>query len=67
MNLGAQLYRPVLWTNCVQELVKQGVTHFVEAGPNKVLTGLNKRIDKNVVSLCFENQEAISEINTNWK
>lgn len=66
-NLGAQLYRPVQWTSCIQTLVKAGVTHFVEAGPNKVLTGLNKRIDKNAVTVAFDSPEAINEINTNWK
>ncbi len=41
-----QLYHPVRWVQMIQNFVKQGVTTLIECGPNKVLTGLNKRIDK---------------------
>lgn len=47
-NLLEQLYRPVLWSQSVAELARQGVTETLECGPGKVLTGLNKRIDKNL-------------------
>ncbi|WP_108127179.1 ACP S-malonyltransferase [Saccharospirillum mangrovi] len=47
-NLLEQLYRPVLWSQSVAELVNQGVTETIECGPGKVLTGLNKRIDSNL-------------------
>lgn len=39
-----QLYHPVLWVKSVQNLAKLGAHTFVECGPSKVLTGLNKRI-----------------------
>lgn len=39
-----QLYSPVRWTESVQAMAQAGVTHFVECGPGKVLSGLNKRI-----------------------
>nr|WP_136252283.1 ACP S-malonyltransferase [Ningiella ruwaisensis] len=48
-----QLYSPVRWTETVQYLVKQGVEEIVEIGPGKVLTGLNKRIDKSLVLSSF--------------
>ena len=41
-----QLYLPVRWTACVQALAARGATQVFECGPGKVLTGLNKRIDK---------------------
>jgi [acyl-carrier-protein] S-malonyltransferase len=45
-----QLYSPVRWTQCVQALAEKGVTHIAECGPGKVLTGLIKRIDKNITT-----------------
>ncbi|HET7161558.1 MAG TPA: ACP S-malonyltransferase [Rhodanobacteraceae bacterium] len=46
--LERQLYMPVLWTDTVQSLVKNGATRIFECGPGKVLTGLCKRIDKSI-------------------
>ncbi len=43
-----QLYKPVLWTQSVEELVKLGVSEVIECTPNKVLCGLIKRIDKSL-------------------
>lgn len=39
-----QLYSPVRWTETVEKMVANGVEILVEIGPNKVLTGLTKRI-----------------------
>lgn len=39
-----QLYSPVRWTETVERMAKDGVQVLVEVGPNKVLTGLTKRI-----------------------
>lgn len=44
--LVAQLYSPVRWVEIVRHLAAQGVDTLVEAGPGKVLAGLNRRIDK---------------------
>ncbi len=52
-NLLAQLYSPVLWTPSVQAMVAQGVTTTVECGPGKVLSGLNKKIDKSLNVLAI--------------
>lgn len=43
-NLILQLTAPVKWTQSVQQMVKDGATHFVEVGPGKVLQGLVKKI-----------------------
>ncbi|MGI0152231.1 ACP S-malonyltransferase [Pseudidiomarina sp. WS423] len=43
-----QLYSPVRWTEIIESLAAQGVTEVYEVGPGKVLTGLIKRIDKNL-------------------
>ena len=41
-----QLYLPVRWTACVQALAAGGAMRIGECGPGKVLSGLGKRIDK---------------------
>ncbi len=52
-SLVEQLYRPVLWVDCVNSMVDQGVEQVIECGPGKVLSGLNKRISRqlNVTSI----------------
>ena len=42
-------------------MIKNGITSFVEVGAGKVLTGLNKRIDKDVQSISVESPDAIEE------
>jgi len=47
-ELVAQLTSPVRWVESVQYMIAQGVDTFVEIGPKEVLSGLIKRIDRNV-------------------
>ena len=49
-NLIAQLTAPVRWTQSVQNMIKDGATHFIELGPGSVLQGLIKKIDKTVTT-----------------
>ena len=44
-NLIAQLTGPVRWTQTIRAMRDEGVTHFVECGPGKVLQGLIRKID----------------------
>jgi [acyl-carrier-protein] S-malonyltransferase len=46
--LVTQVCAPVLWEQSVAEMVNQGVSRFIELGPGKVLSGLVKRINKEV-------------------
>ena len=48
-----QAWHPVRWVETVQAMKAQGVTHVVECGPGKVLNGLTKRIDKELVGLAI--------------
>ncbi len=43
-----QIENPVKWRQSIIEMIKNGVNHFIEIGPGKVLSGLVKRIDRNV-------------------
>jgi [acyl-carrier-protein] S-malonyltransferase len=47
-ELTAQLTSPVRWTESMRYLVAQGVTQVVEFGPKNVLTGLMKRIERQI-------------------
>ncbi|MEE4192490.1 MAG: ACP S-malonyltransferase [Halieaceae bacterium] len=49
-----QIYSPVQWTACVQAMAGQGIARLVECGPGKVLSGLNRRIDKSLASFNIE-------------
>ncbi|WP_311751710.1 ACP S-malonyltransferase [Proteus columbae] len=44
--LVCQLYNPVRWTETVELIAEKGITQLLEIGPGKVLTGLTKRISK---------------------
>ena len=43
-----QIENRVRWRESVINMIDKGVNHFIEIGPGKVLSGLIKRIDKNV-------------------
>jgi [acyl-carrier-protein] S-malonyltransferase len=46
-GLVKQLHTPVYWSATVRALIAAGATQIIECGPGKVLTGLNRRVDKN--------------------
>ncbi|MGE3920261.1 MAG: ACP S-malonyltransferase [Gammaproteobacteria bacterium] len=43
-----QIDHPVRWVETIQLMAQKGITGIVECGPGKVLSGLIKRIDKNI-------------------
>ncbi len=47
-NLIDQLTSPVLWTQTVKNMLKDGATEFIEVGPGRVLQGLIKKIDRKI-------------------
>jgi [acyl-carrier-protein] S-malonyltransferase len=57
--LGLQLTSPVRWTACVRALHGLGATRFIEIGSKDVLTGLLKRIDKELTGLAINSAEAV--------
>lgn len=50
-----QIYSPVKWVDCVKQLKESGINTIVECGPGKVLSGLCKRIDRDLTSVATEN------------
>jgi [acyl-carrier-protein] S-malonyltransferase len=48
-----QAWHPVCWVETLKTMKEQGVTHVVECGPGKVLAGLTKRIDRDLVGLSI--------------
>ncbi|MDX9765730.1 MAG: ACP S-malonyltransferase [Ectothiorhodospiraceae bacterium] len=59
--LAAQLHRPVRWVDTVGRMAGDGVTAVIELGPGKVLTGLNKRIDKTLDVRCVQDPESLEQ------
>ncbi|WP_353347990.1 ACP S-malonyltransferase [Oceaniserpentilla sp. 4NH20-0058] len=58
LNLVKQIASPVRWTQSVLQLADKGVENLVEVGPGKVLTGLNKRIAKQL------NSQTVNSVST---
>ncbi len=56
-----QAFGPVRWVECVQALKARGATHIVECGPGKVLAGLAKRIDPELVSASIYDPATLAE------
>jgi [acyl-carrier-protein] S-malonyltransferase len=51
----------VRWVECVQAIAAQGATHLIECGPGKVLAGLTKRIDGNLVGASVLDPKSLEE------
>ncbi|QQC63972.1 ACP S-malonyltransferase [Paraburkholderia ginsengisoli] len=51
----------VRWVESVQAMSAQGVTHVIECGPGKVLAGLTKRIDGNLVGASVFDPASLEE------
>ena len=60
-----QIESRVRWRESVAFMINKGVKQFVEIGPSKILSGLIKRIDKNVIVSAINNEEDIKLININ--
>lgn len=56
-DLEDQLTKRVRWTESMQYMAEQGVTHFIELGSGTVLTGLLKRIDRDLFGISLGEPE----------
>lgn len=56
-----QVTGPVRWVECIQLLIAQGVTRFIEVGPGKVLSGLMRQIDRSQSTLNVEDSASLEK------
>lgn len=61
-GLVRQLFSPVRWVETIQAFQQNGVTDVIECGPGKVLTGLMKRIDKNLKLLSTADVASVKTV-----
>ncbi|GAA4344125.1 ACP S-malonyltransferase [Pigmentiphaga soli] len=54
-----QAWHPVRWVETIRAMRAQGVTHVIECGPGKVLTGLAKRIEPELVAMAITDQASL--------
>lgn len=58
-NMVKQLYSPVQFIKSTEYLIEQGVDHFIEIGPGKVLSGLIKKINRDVKLTSIQTLEDV--------
>ena len=56
-----QVHSPVMWTDTINNIGKLGVSVFIEIGPGNVLTGLNKRILKDIPIISISDFKNIDQ------
>ncbi len=60
--LSEQLYKPVLWVDCITNLAKDyNADTIIEFGPGKVLFGLNRRIDRSLGNICINDSASLEK------
>ena len=61
VGLQMQLHSPVRWVNTINIIKDHGIDCLIELGPGKVLTGLHKRIDKKLKSICVNDNQSLED------
>jgi [acyl-carrier-protein] S-malonyltransferase len=61
-SLIRQVYSPVRWEESILKLISLGVDTFVEVGPGRVLSGLIKKISRDVLILNIEDRASLEKI-----
>ena len=56
-----QVTAAVRWVDCIEQLKICGATHFLEVGPGRVLTGLNRQIDRNLPTANTEDPASLEK------
>lgn len=58
----AQVTSSVQWQQNIEQLIAQGVTIFIECGPGKVLSGLVKKINRDVQTYCVYDEASLQQV-----
>ncbi len=56
-----QLYSPVLWEDSIEKMIELGVDTFIEIGPGKVLSGLIRKINRDVKTFSVQDPESCQQ------
>ena len=59
----SQIEKRVRWRESILYMINNGVKQFIEIGPGKVLSGLVKRINKDVKISSINSQSDIESLN----
>jgi [acyl-carrier-protein] S-malonyltransferase len=57
-----QAFGPVRWVECVQAIKARGLTNLVECGPGKVLAGMVKRIDAELMGAALLDPASLADV-----
>jgi len=61
-GLVRQLTQPILWQDCMERLLADGIETFYEIGPGRVLTGLMRRINRKTKIVNLSSLRAVKEL-----
>ena len=61
-GLTRQLVQPILWQNCMEKLLADGIEAFYEIGPGRVLTGLMRKINRKANIINISGVESLREL-----
>lgn len=62
-----QVFSPVLWEDSVRYMLDQGVDTFIEIGPGNVLSGLVKKVERQVKTFNIQDLETMKQFLQEWK
>jgi [acyl-carrier-protein] S-malonyltransferase len=65
-NLLSQLENPVKWSETIELIYNLNINHFIECGPGKILSGLNRRILKNSINFNIGTTQEINEFESKY-
>lgn len=66
-HLIAQIFLPVQWSKIIKTMQELGAKCFIESAPGKILSGLNRRIDKSIIALDTVDTNSIKIISKELK